>query len=153
MSTAALLLDYLFCRELIKARLSSQVAMLADEGSVVGIEQFTQAVDRTISAPTAFVLWEGDTFDTGPNGQALHGAAQIVVQSWTVLLAVRNADQFNADARHESAGPLLSDIHKALAGWVPSGLTRSMRRLQGRRPSYQPNRALYPLTFGISLHL
>lgn len=153
MSTAALLLDYLFCRKLIEARLQAQVEMLAAEGSVVGIEQFKQAVERTIFAPTAFVLWEGDSFDTGPTGQALQGAAQIVRQSWTVLLAVRNADQVNADARHESAGELLSAIHKALAGWVPAGAPKPFRRAQGRKASYQPNVALYPLTFDILLHL
>lgn len=153
MSTPALLLDYLFARTLIQARLGDQVAELAASGAVQGVEEFAQALERSISAPTAYVLWEGDLFPTGDSSSAAGGKSQIVTQQWSVLLAVRNAAQAERDARNASAGPLLSSIHKALAGWTPEGAFRPMRRLPGRRANFSPNVGLYPLTFGLTLTL
>lgn len=153
MSTAALLLDYLFAGELIKARLASQVSELASADAVDGVEQLAQAVARNINAPRAFVMYEGDVFNTSDAGRAGGGASQIVQQQWSVILAVRNAAQHEGDARNASAGPLLSRVHKALAGWAPPGAVRPFVRVQGRRPNYSANVGLYPLTFGLSLNL
>lgn len=153
MSTPALLLDYLFAGAVIEARLRDQVTELAAEGAVQGVEAFSQALERSISAPTAFVLWEGDLFPTGESSSAAGGKSQIVTQQWSVLLAVRNASQVVRAARNASAGPLLSAIHKALAGWTPEGAYRPMRRISGRRASFSPNVGLYPLAFGLPLTL
>jgi hypothetical protein len=153
MSTPALLLDYLFASALLQARLRAVVPELAPAGAVEGITELAQAMERSIQGPKAFVLWEGDTFDTSPQGQALQGRAQIVRQAWTVLLGVRHAAQADLEARNSAAGPLLSAIHKAVAGWTPAGAPRPFTRAQGRRPQYTPNVGLYPLTFELVLHL
>ena len=152
MSNAAALLDYLFVRGLIQARLADQEPLLAT-GNVSGVEDLAQAVERGLRDTTAFVLWEGDVFDTSEQGRAGAGKNQLVQQQWSVILAVRNADQNDADARNASAGPLLAQVHKALAGWVPEGAFRPLLRVQGRRANYTPNVGLYPLTFALPLSL
>lgn len=153
MSNAALLLDYLFVGALLQARLREQVPALSALGAVEGIESLAQASEKNITAPKVFLLWEGERFDTGPQGSALGGATQIVGQQWSALLAVRNAAQNTPDARNSAAGPLMSAIHKAIAGWTPPGGFRPFRRTQGRKPNYTANVGLYPLTFELSLHL
>lgn len=154
MGTPALLLDYLFAGAAIEQRLRSQVAELAGADAVRAVDQLAQAVERSITGPTAFVLWEGDAFDTGERGRAAGGTSQIVRQQWTVLLAVRHAGQkAPGAARNESAGPLLAAIHKALAGWIPEGAFRPLQRTQGRRATYTANVALYPLAFDLPLTL
>lgn len=147
MSTTALLLDYLFARPLIEARLVDQVADLA--GGVYGIDELAQAVEKNITAPTAFVLWEGDAF----GDSAVEGRSQIMRQQWTVLLAVRNATQQRGAPRNESAGPLMSAVHKALAGWKPEGALRPLARTTGRRANYTRNVGLYPLAFQLPLNI
>ena len=153
MSNPALMLDYLFVGRLIKARLASNVVGLELQGAVLGIESLAQATERSINAPTAYVLWEGDRIDVGPQGNAGNGRWQMAVQSWTVLVAVRNADQDQHDARNESAGPLISSVHRALAGWKPMDDLRPFTRAQGRKATYTANVGLYPLTFEILLNL
>lgn len=153
MSNSALLLDYLFAGALIRARLRDQVAGLAAQDSVRGIETLAQAVEKSISAPTAFVLWEGDNVDASEAGRAGGGRSQVLRQQWTVLLAVRNATQNDPDARNESAGPYLGAIHKALAGWAPEGSPRPFVRAAGRKANYTANVGLYPLSFELQLHL
>lgn len=153
MSNAALLADYLFLRPLIQARLQAEVAELAAAGAVQGIEDLAQAMERSINAPSVYVLWEGDVFDTTEAGRARGGKSQALGQQWTTLLGVRNADQITLDGRNAVAGPLLSKIHKAIAGWAPDGAFRPFQRIQGRRPAYSPNVGLYPLTFEISFNL
>lgn len=152
MSNPALLLDYLFAGALVQERLRATVGELAGDATR-GVEDLAAALERSITAPTAFVLWEGDQFDTSESGSAASGKSQLVRQQWTVLLAVRNADQVDMAARNASCGQLLSSIHKALAGWVPEGGYRPFKRVQGRRAAYTANVALYPLTFEISVNL
>ena len=153
MSNAALLLDYLFAGQLIQARLRMVVPGLAAVDAVQGIEQFAQAVERNITAPTAFVLWEGDNVVASDSGRAAGGRSQIINQQWTVLLAIRNAAQHPQDAHNLAAGPFLSAIHKALAGWAPDGALRPFTRAQGRKASYTANVGLYPVSFELPLHL
>jgi hypothetical protein len=152
-STPALLLDYLFVRPLIVARLAQQVSVFAQPGSVKGVEELADAIERGVSAPTAFVFFAGDVFDTSEQGRASNGRSQIVQQQWCVVLVVRNADQIDGAARDTLAGPLMSTIHKALAGWVPDGSARPFVRVPGARATYNKNVAAYPLTFGLSLNL
>jgi hypothetical protein len=152
-SNAALLLDYLFAGDAIRARLRTSVQGLAAEDAVQGIETLGQAVEKNILSPTVFVLWEGDLVETGDTGRAGRGTSQIIRQQWTVLLAVRNAMQHDPDARNEAAGPFLSAIHKAIAGWHPEGSARPFTRAQGRKATYTANVGLYPVSFELQLHV
>ena len=74
-------------------------------------------------------------------------------QIWTAIVVVRNSAQHDGNARNVEAGPLLAQVHSALAGWVPPGAFRPLQRVQGRRAQYTPNVGLYPLTFELALTL
>lgn len=153
MALPALQADYLFVGQAIVARIQSAVPQIAPT-DVMLIEQISQAgAQQGPRGPLVWVLWEGEQFAQGEGRQAMDGGAQQSTQLWTVILHVRNASQVQDDARNATAGPLLSALHRALAGWRPDGVVRGLHRAPGRRPDYQPNSALYPLTFGISLHL
>lgn len=139
--------DYLFLAPLIRERVAAQVPGLPVEG----VAELAQIVDSQDQRPqVAFVLWSGDRFpDT-----AMGGEATVLFQQWDVWLRVRNASPTNLDAHQETAGPLLSRVHKALAGWKPPGTWRAgMRRTVGPRPNYQRVSGLFPLTFEIPLNL
>lgn len=140
-----LLTDYLFVQDLIKARLSSE---LGKELPVHGIEELAQVTEANITRDTLFVLWDGERVaDTAGNA-----TRTMLTHRYTVFLAVKNARQ-TKDARNESAGPMLSRVHKALAGWAPVAGARPLVRTNGRQPNYRASVALYPLTFAITLTL
>jgi hypothetical protein len=152
MATPALQADYLFVGPLIVDRLRATVPQIAPT-DVMRIEELAQAgTGQAARGPLAYVLWDGEQFPQA-QGQAMQGAAQQAVQLWTVVVQVRNASQVQDDARNTSAGPLLSAVHLALAGWKPEGAVHALHRVPGHKPNYQPNSGLYPLTFGIALHL
>lgn len=147
MATQALLLDYLFLRELIKARIESQVADL----EVEGIEEFSQATEASVATSKLFILWDGDVFPQGETSRA--GSSQAFSQVWSLLFVQRNAAQHDLAATDRSAGPVLSKLHKTLAGWTPSGAFKPFRRINGRKPNYRANVGIYPLTFSIDLNI
>ncbi len=152
MSNPALLADYLFIGPLIEDRLRGQ---LPTGTPVEGIEQLSQARDaQDLRAVVVYVMWGGDRFDGGDAGRAGGGASQRLYQRWIAWIRVRNGSVVVKDARNAGAGPLLSAVHKALAGWEPDGaLTRKLVRTQGPAPDYQAASGLYPLAFEINLAL
>jgi hypothetical protein len=147
MSGQALLLDYLFLREVIKTRLADQLPSLEIEG----IEEFSQATEASVATSKLFIIWDGDVFPQSESARA--GSSQAFTQVWSLLYAVRNAAQHELDATDKSAGPVLSQLHKAVAGWTPTGAFRPFRRTSGRKPNYRANVGIYPLTFSIDLNL
>lgn len=151
MSVEALLTNYLFIGPLLEQRLREQIG----EGiPVEGIEAMSQARDaQEKRAVVLYVMWGGDRFNTSEGGRAAGGASQLMHQRWIVFVRVENASTVNKDARSERAGPLLSAVHKAIAGWKPEGSYRTMVRTQGPGPDYQATSGLYPLAFEIQLAL
>ena len=137
--------DYLFMGALIARQLTEQLPDMPVEG-VAELAQIVDSQDQRTHC--AFVLWAGDRFvDT-----ALGGAANVVNQQWDVWLRLRNDARFQQSPADE-AGPYLSKLHRALAGWRPEGLHRPMRRTSGPRPNYTKLSGMYPLTFEITLNL
>lgn len=151
MSNPSLVADYLFIGPLIERRLQEEL----DPGTPVeGIERLSQARDaQDLRALVVYVMWGGDRFDGGDAGRAGGGTSQRLFQRWIVWVRVRNASQAAKDARNAGAGPLLSVVHKALAGWEPEGALRKLVRTQGPAPDYQAASGLYPLAFEINLAL
>jgi hypothetical protein len=144
-SNAALASNYLFCGPLLEQRLRESLPGTPVEG----IEDLAQAGAEDARQRALFVLWDGDRFgDT-----ALSGRAQIVTQRWLVLLYQRHASPTQRDARAQAAGPVLSTVHQAVAGWAPEGAHRAFKRGPGRAPSYTKASGLFPLTFEIDLTL
>jgi hypothetical protein len=148
MALAAFEGDYLFMGALIEQRLAEQVPELG----IKGIEQLSQATEENVRSLDAFVLWESDAFREDAGGQASR-SSQMVTQTWTVLLAVRNASQVDKDGRNKAAGQWMAKIHRALHRWAPEGVSRPMTRTNGRKASYGGNTALLPLTFSITLNI
>jgi|JI10StandDraft_1071094.scaffolds.fasta_scaffold1125903_2 hypothetical protein len=146
MANAQMLADYLFLQELVEARIAAQIG---DQLDVQPINQLEDIAGKNLPRDTVFVYWDGERIPDDAAG----GASTMTQQLYTVLLAKRNARQVKG-ALNTSAGPQLSALHKAIAGWAPPGAMRPFRRASaGRRPYYGTNVALYPLTFSISLTL
>jgi hypothetical protein len=148
MGLPALAADYLFLGPLIEARLLEQVPdMPVDVCETV--QQVLQADQRS---RVLMVMWAGDRLAESEAGRASINS-QKVHQRWLVLLALNNVARAK-DARHTLAGPLLSQVHRALAGWVPEGATNPMRRANAAmRPDINAQKAIYPMGFEISLTL
>lgn len=148
MGLPALQSDYLFLGALIKARLLAQVADMPVETC----ERPEQVLEADRRAHMLMVLWAGDRFDTGAGGRAEAGA-QLVWQRWLVCVALNNVGAAK-DARHLAAGPLLSAVHQALAGWRPDGCPRPLLRANAPlAPVFTDRKAIYPLGFEIQLSL
>jgi hypothetical protein len=139
--------DYLFLQPLIAQRLREQLPQLV----AYGVQSMEQILATELRQPIAFVLWDGERFKDTSRA----GGSTISSQRFAVMLAVANATQDAQDAPlHNEAGPLLAQVHTALAGWEPEGIAqRSFRRVSGRSPIYSPNAGIYPLTFEIDINL
>jgi hypothetical protein len=149
MGLPALEADYLFLAPLIEARLLDQVPDIPVD--------VCETADQVLKADTRqrvlMVLWAGDRIDTADGGNARAGASQLVHQRWLVMLGLKNVGRA-PDARNTRAGPLLSKVHKALAGWTPDGAARAMRRTNAPlQPTFTESKAVYPLGFEITLSL
>jgi len=145
-----MLANYLFLQPLIEARLKAEVA---GGMPVEGIEELAQAGKEDQRPFVIFVYWAGDRFDETEAGRAGRGTSQMMRQRWFVILYARNAAQANRDARNASVGALLTQLHKALAGWQPEGCARTFTRCNGLVPDYTRASGLYPLAFEITLTL
>jgi hypothetical protein len=146
MATQAIHSDHLFAGEQIRQRLRDK---LPAGLPVDGIEQLAQAGAEDLRPRAVYVMWDGERF----SGVAPRAGMVEVVQTWLVLLHVRHASAHDKDARNGVAGPLLSQVHQALAGFTPTGAFRALERASGRRPSYTAQSALYPLAFELTLGL
>lgn len=151
MSNQALLADYLFLGPLIEERLRDQLPFAAP---VESIEAMSQAIDAAeMRELVVYVMWGGDRFNTTERGRAGGGASQQLFQRWITWIRVANESQADRAARNRAAGPVLSAVHKALAGWTPSGALSQFVRTQGPAPDYRPASGLYPLAFEINMVL
>jgi hypothetical protein len=149
MGLPALAADYLFLAPLIAARLEDQVGDMP----IDVCETTDQVLKADKRARVLMVLWAGDRIDTSDAGTARAGASQLVHQRWLVMLGLNNVGK-TADARNLAAGPVLSKVHKALAGWTPEGASRPMRRASAPlQPTFTESKAVYPLGFEITLTL
>lgn len=149
MGLSALAADYLFIAPLLQQRLLDRVPDIPVD--VCETAEQVLAADRR--EQVLIVMYAGDRFDTGEAGRARGGASQVVQQRWLVMLALNHVGK-PADARHAKAGPLLSRIHAAVAGWEPAGAQRAFRRANSPlSPTLTKAKAVYPLGFEITLTL
>lgn len=136
--------DYLALRPLLAQRVNGVVGL-----PVKSVELLGQLDTEQINQDCAFVLWYGDRFPDSAAG----GRSVMCAQQWIVVLGVRNLSQVDKAGRDERAGPLLSQVHTAIAGWTPDGFFRPFRRVSGPRPTYRKGAGLYPLTFETLLNI
>lgn len=141
----ALLQDYLFIGPLIEQRLREQLPdMPVDVCETV--EQVLAADQRT---QVLMVMWAGERF----GDRAADGRAQKLRQTWVVILGLNFVGK-TAPTRYQKASPLLTLVHRALAGWTPEGACAPLVPVNtGLRPDINRNKALYPLGFEIDVSL
>lgn len=144
MGLPAFVEDYLFLGPLIQERLADQVPDMPVE--VVETADQVFAADRR--QQVLMVMWAGDV----PAGTAAR-ASTVLRQRWLVMVALGDVSLVK-DARQLRAGPLMSQVHKALVGWVPRGAVHPFTRAAASmRPDIRKDKALYPLGFEIELSL
>lgn len=134
--------DYLVAGPLIMERLRNQITELR---SVLPLAEVARLNANAIAGPLAYVMYDGDDVVEG-EGRARQGASQLVRQRWMVVLGIRSAAQREA-ASHEAAGPLISRVIAALAGWTCEPFRSPLYRVAAPRVDYGANFALYPLMF------
>lgn len=117
---------------LIIERIKAQVAGLRD---VLLAYQLADVLNGT-QAPVsnaAYVVFDGeDSVELHPDGES-----QIVTQGWLVVLSIHNPSNASAGRGPvEQAGPLYTQIRRALAGWSPGDDYSDLQRTTAPRPVY-----------------
>lgn len=138
--------NYLEIEPALIARVAAAVPGLR---KVFGMAELATIRERAAQfAPCACVVYDGDTVPGGDGARAGNGAAQVVLQRWVVWLIVRNVRDANDGAAARSdAGPLLSLLIQALAGWQPTPAFRPLRRNSAPRPLFEDGVIHFPLLF------
>lgn len=135
--------DFLATEAAIVARLQAAVPALRHVEAKVDTES---AAGQDSQSPAAFVEYIGSRLPQNDAAQAGDGALQEIQLGFMVTLAVRRAGSDGARLRKE-AGPLISAIFAALAGWLPDDDGRPLACVAIERPAYKPNYAYFPLVF------
>lgn len=143
MGLPALTADYWFLAPLIQARLQDQISAAPVD--------ICETVDQIFAADrreaVLMVMYAGEAILSA----AANGKSTKLKQRWLVTLALNNVAKA-ADARQVKGGPVLSQVHAALAGWTPAGCAHPLLRANAPlRPDHTQNKALYPLGFEIEL--
>ena len=133
--------------------------------SGVDTTQLQQAMDEVLRIETKYSRYRPDSIVSRINAAA--GKEAVHCDSETMSLmgyaaALHGASeglfditsgQVVLDGRNLAAGPLMSAIHIALAGWRPDGSVHAFHRTSpGKKPQYPDNGGMYPLSFSIDLH-
>ena len=135
--------NHLALEPLLIARLKAEVA---DFRAVLGMADLASMQEAGQTTPAAHVIYQGDTLPGG-DSRAGQGAVQMVVQTWLVVVAVRNVrDTVGGGAAREEAGLLITLTLKALSGWAAPGY-RPLVRVNAPRPGFNAGYAYFPLAF------
>ena len=126
--------DYLEAEPLIVARLKEKIRDARIHSS------WGQPVikETTDLPPSVMVFLEDDR----PGTTVANGRDQKIEQVWLALVVVRDAEQ--------EAGPLISQVVRALAGWNPekNRFSPFQRVKSAFSPDYSPNGVFYfPIAF------
>jgi len=132
------MVDYLAVEPLIVARLKEQLFSDVTIQSTWGTPKIQEMPELP---PAVLLLLEADN-----PGEVNHsGLAQKIEQIWTCIVVVKDAET--------EAGPLISQVIKALNGWQPEDTAFSpFRRVKsGFSHEYSPSTVFYfPLAFSTS---
>ncbi|WP_153116025.1 phage tail terminator protein [Rhodocyclus tenuis] len=135
--------DFLADEEAIVERLKAAVPALRHVEERVDTES---AAGQDSPSPAAFVEYIGSRLPQGDGAQAGDGLLQEIQLGFMVTLVVRRAGSDGRRLRRE-AGPLISEIFQALAGWLPDQEGRPLSCAAINRPAYKQNYAYFPLVF------
>ena len=127
-------------------------AIVPEFRAVLGAFDLAAIEESTQQVPAAHVIYDGDTLPSGIGSSAMNSSAQLVIQRWLVVIAVRNvADVKGGGGARIEAGTLISKTIQALNGWAPTTAHRPMRRTQAPRAGYNKGYAYFPLMFETQL--
>lgn len=136
-------MNHLGLEALLVERIKSAVPAFRD---VLGMADLAAMQESSQGTPAAHVIYQGDAIPSGSS--AGQGTAQVVVQSWLVVVAVRNArDTLGGSDARRDAGALLTDTIQALSGWQPAPEFRPLVRVNAPRPGFNAGFAYFPLAF------
>lgn len=135
---------YLAAEQLIVERIRAQ---MPDLKNVFGMADLASIQDNASQfAPCVCVVYDGDEVPQGDSARAGAGAAQVVQQRWVAWLIVRNVrSAARGEAARSEAGPMLSALLSALAGWSPGPDYRPLRRGSSPRPLYLTGTLHFPV--------
>lgn len=144
--------DYLAAGPLIQARIRDlvrdiqrvdELADLLDQlNAENGLGNLTSG-----KMPAAFVGYDGDA----PGDVAGDGIGHVRQQSWMVVLAVASARRQDTGAGVlRSAGPLLTQLIRALSGYAPEGFLPLIPQ-PAPRPGYRDGVGFFPLSFSTAV--
>ncbi|MEO5354911.1 MAG: hypothetical protein H7835_17080 [Magnetococcus sp. XQGC-1] len=124
--------NYLALGPLIVSRLQEQI-----QEATVSLSWGVPVLVENPLSPAIVVLLEEDQ----PAEEICRGMTQKIVQTWLVLVVIRDTD--------EIAGQMISNVYKALAGWSPDDLFYPLKRVKSpNKPDISPNGVSYfPLSF------
>lgn len=135
--------NHLALEQLLVERLRQAVPEFRD---VLGMSDLAAMQESGQITPAAHVIYQGDAIPSGSS--AGQGAAQMVVQTWLVVIAVYSArDTGGGAGSREEAGPLISAVLDALSGWAPGNGFRPLTRVNAPRPGFNAGYAYFPLAF------
>ena len=126
--------DYLEAESLIVARLEDQI-----RDAQVHSSWGKPVIKETHELPPSVLVF---LEDDRPGKTADGGGAQKIEQVWLALVVVLDAEN--------DAGPLISQVIRAMAGWKPQGSRFSpfQRVKSAFSPDYSPNGVFYfPIAF------
>ena len=134
--------DHLMAEPLLIARIEDQVPDLRAVLSAADLAGVKAASQVT---PAVHVLYGGDDVPTREGDRGWTGKPQKILQRWMAVVAVRNArTQRTGAAAREDAGPLLSQLIGALAGFQLDPALGPLKRIPAPQPAYDAGFAYFP---------
>lgn len=131
--------DYLMAEDLIVNRLKAAVPLM---GSYLNGDQLENLKDTQFTSPALSVIYSGENLV--PAGAT---ATQRADQIWTIVVVVQNINDLTGKKARTKAGPIMTQVIKALKGWQPSPHLGKMARAPAPGTIYTPDAALFPLSF------
>lgn len=137
--------NYLEAEGLIIARIKAEVSGLK---AVLPAADLAGVAENAQPSPAVHVIYAGDQVPGSDNQRSTSGALQKVTQQWYAVVAVRNArTQTSGAAARETAGPIITQVLAALAGWQPADAFKPLKRVNAPPPKTIGTFAYFPLLF------
>jgi len=133
--------DYFAAQEALVNRLKAQVPELK---SAVGAGRGT---GTSLPRPAVAVFHESYEHLGRGTGQSL------LRQRWRVSLTVDDMNDRDGSRARSEAGPLITQIISALAGWAPGSSHSPMEILDGGEEAYEDGQARFHLHFASNVTL
>lgn len=139
-------MDYLVLEDLLVDRIKETMPELK---AVLTATDLAAVKDDRKADLAVHVVYLGDEIGSGPQHQGGSGKVQAITQQWMVVLVVKFAGSpTTGKGNRKLAGPLITKLLKALAGWEPPNVPLdALRRINAPKVIYNNGFAYYPFAF------